>query len=91
MRKIEQQMNAAIAKRINWQASNTKVEHEHFGALVLLHGNLIAIVSRETGRAEVVLETLRRWDTPTTKSRLRALGVNVYTRKGQTYVNGQPI
>ena len=90
MRKIEQQMNAAIARRINWQAANTKVEQENLGALVLLHGNLIAIVKHD-GETVVVLDTLRKWDTPTTKSRLRALGVDVYTKRGQTYVNGQPI
>ena len=90
MRKIEKQMNAAIRHGINWTSSNTKVEHEHIGALVLLHGNLIAIV-KQTGEAVVVLETLRQWDTPTTKSRLRALGVDVYTKRGQTYVNGAAI
>ena len=39
------------------------------------------------GTAMVKAKALKRWPTVTTKSRLRALGVNVYTRKGITYVN----
>ena len=91
MRKIEQQMNAAIANRRSATIGNTSVNVGTNNAAVLLHGNLIAIVNLDTREATVEISTLCRWDTPTTKSRLRALGVNVYTRKGQTYVNGQPI
>lgn len=90
MRKIEQQMNAAIRAGKDWTGGNTKVIQESMGAIVLLHGNLIAIV-KQTGETVTVLETLRQWNTPTTKSRLRALGVNVQTRKGRTYVDGQEI
>lgn len=91
MRKIEQQMNAAIANRRSATIGNTSVNVGITTAAVLLHGNLIAIVNMNTGEATVEIATLRRWDTPTTKSRLRALGVDVYTRKGQTYVNGAAI
>jgi hypothetical protein len=35
--------------------------------------------------------TLSRWSTNTTKSRLRALGANVTTRKGVTYLNNVAI
>ena len=91
MRKIEKQMNAAIRNRITWHSGNTAVNPGITTAAVLLHGNLIAIVNMNTGEATVEIATLRRWDTPTTKSRLRALGVDVYTKRGQTYVNGEAI
>ena len=44
MRKIEQQMNAAIAAGKNWSNSNTTVTMEGEVAEVRLHGNLIAKV-----------------------------------------------
>ena len=92
MRKIEQQMNQAVnniqhnqgAK--GWSNSNTIVVNAGDRAKVFLHGNHIADVFN-TGLLVVNIETLARWSTPTTKSRLRALGVNVCTRKGVTYLN----
>lgn len=35
--------------------------------------------------------TLEQWPSNTTKSRLRALGCNVYTKKGVTYLNDESI
>lgn len=68
---------------------------------VFLHGNHIAtywhgdtakgIDTTGAGNAEVNVRTLQRWPSPTTKSRLRALGVSVYTRKGVTYLNDKAI
>ena len=58
-------------------------------ALVYLHGNHIATVTQ--GSVRVNIDTLRKYPTVTTKSRLRALGVNVCTKKGITYLYGEAI
>ena len=43
MRKIEAQMNAAIAGRRNWAKDNTRVEvNKHGDTFVYLHGHNIA-------------------------------------------------
>ncbi len=88
MRKIEQQMRAAAVQGFNWASGNTTVTVRGSNGLaeVFLHGHLIAYV-RE-GKAVPNLTTLREWPTNTTKSRLRALGINVSTCKGITYVDG---
>lgn len=87
MRKIEQQMMTAIMNRKSWQGGNTTVSiRDENSVSVFLHGNHIADVW-SLGFISVNQETLRQWSTPTTKSRLRALGANVATRKGVTYLN----
>lgn len=92
MRKIEQQMLNAISIIRNnenargWSNGNTIVTNAGDRAKVFLHGNHIADVFN-TGLLEVNKQTLARWQTPTTKSRLRALGANVATRKGVTYLD----
>ena len=91
MRKIEQQMLHAISTRKSWQGGNTTVSiRDDNSVSVFLHGNHIADVWA-LGFISVNQETLRQWSTPTTKSRLRALGVNVATRKGVTYLNNEPV
>lgn len=93
MRKIESQMIQAIRGRKNFRCGNTTVRIAVDGtmAAVYLHGNNIASVDFPTGFLCVNKETLARWPSPTTKSRLRALGANVTTRKGVTYLNDQPV
>ena len=94
MRKIEQQMIFAILNRKSWQSGNTVVTKGVDDNLAIyLHGNHIAtIVKSGLGvTLEVNKETLARWSTPTTKSRLRALGANVTTRKGVTYLDNVAI
>jgi hypothetical protein len=92
MRKIEQQMVSAITNiqhnsaSKGWSNGNTIVTNAGDRAKVFLHGNHIADVFN-TGVLDVNTNTLARWPTPTTKSRLRALGANVATRKGVTYLN----
>ena len=70
MRKIEQQMCAAVQKNINWQSGNTSVHfNEESGvSVVRLHGNKIAEVS-DTDMT--IFDG--GWQTNTTKSRLNAL------------------
>ena len=70
MRKIESQMNAAIAKGIDWQSGNTSV---HFNseegiAIVRLYGNKIA----EIGEGFIQLWS-QGYETTTTKSRMNAI------------------
>ena len=70
MRKIEQQMNAALANSKNWQSGNTSVHYneENNTSVVRLHGNKIAVLGDD------FLEIFDGgWQTNTTKSRLNAI------------------
>jgi len=87
MRKIEQQMVNAVHARKGWSLDNTSVQTVGSISAVYLHGNHIADYSHELHKLTVNTNTLKRWSTPTTKSRLRALGANVATRKGVTYLD----
>ena len=81
-------MLSAISTRKSWQGGNTTVSNiDDVNSAVYLHGNHIADVNSRNGLVMVNTYTLRQWATPTTKSRLRALGANVSTRKGVTYLN----
>jgi hypothetical protein len=91
MRKIEKQMLDAIINRKSWQSGNTTVSPRNDSSMsVYLHGNHIADVWA-LGFISVNQDTLKQWSTPTTKSRLRALGANVATRKGVTYLDNVAI
>ena len=87
MRKIENDMNTAIARRINWKFDNTSVVRGESLSSVFLHGNHIAVV-HDNGEVDVNEATLSRWPTNTTVSRLRALGVNLTRQRGRMYLNG---
>jgi hypothetical protein len=92
MRKIEQQMLSAIDRGVDFSSANTSVvKIDDVNSAIYLHGNHIADVNSRTGFLMVNVDTLKRWSTPTTKSRLRALGANVSTRKGITYLNNVAI
>ena len=88
MRLIEKEMLNAINNGYNWSKDNTQVVHINGIAQVYLHGNNIASIY---GDVEPNKATLRKWPTPTTKSRLRALGINVYTKNYVTYIDGEAI
>ena len=87
MRKIEKLMCEAIGKRTSWGMDNTRVEYQcelnepmHARmeqAKVYLWGNHIGTYSYDNVTFYVNFETLRKWPTRTTKSRLRALGASV--------------
>ena len=70
MRKIEQQMNDAVANNKNWQSANTSVHYneENGVSIVRLHGNKIAEVS-DTDMT--IFDG--GYQSVTTKSRLNAL------------------
>jgi len=97
MRKIEMQMLNAINECKPFNSSNTTVLiHASYPASsktieVLLHGNSIALISGEDNFLTVNQKTLSLYPTNTTKSRLRALGANVYTKNHKTYLNDQVI
>tara|TARA_A100001391_G_C4887036_1_gene229773 strand:- start:152 stop:466 length:315 start_codon:yes stop_codon:yes gene_type:complete len=104
MRKIESEMIAAIRTGKTFWKGNTEVRAVHvlgeteaddFEVMnIYLHGNEIASVFHAGTPDEfttVDLGTLRRWPTRTTMSRLRALGVDVCTRKGEVLLNGEAI
>ena len=89
MRKIEQQMVNAIQAGKSWQSGNTQVVTVRGASGVYLFGQHIATV--EDGDVRVNPVSLAQYPTVTTKSRLRALGVNVSTRQGVTYLDGKAI
>ena len=99
MRKIEQQMIKAIKSKQSKSMGNTTVTYEcgspYYGltelAKVYLHGHHIATYTFHDDTMTANPATLARWPTSTTKSRLRALGVNVYTKNWVTYLNGKAV
>tara|TARA_R100001086_G_scaffold142360_1_gene74798 strand:- start:215 stop:493 length:279 start_codon:yes stop_codon:yes gene_type:complete len=91
MRKIEERMLQAIRSGNRFSEGNTRVVPTETGRAVYLYGHHIATFNELSGKIDVNLETLKAWPTVTTKSRLRALGVNVSTRKGVTYLDGKAI
>lgn len=95
MRKIEKQMRNAINSYKPMKGRNTAVRIDYEAdtprAHVYLHRNHIATYWYRTGVVEVNIYNLSQFPTVTTKSRLRALGVNVYTRNHVTYLDGKPV
>jgi len=92
MRTIEKEMLLAVFNQKYWKNSNTSVSKiDDVNVAVYLHGNHIADVNSRTGLVMVNKNTLRRWPSTTTKSRLRALGVNVYTKNDQIYLDGEAL
>ena len=72
MRKIEQQMNRAIANRTDWSSSNTRVEFNDSTncSSVFLHGHNIATFDHNVKAVKI---SSCGWQTVTTKSRLNAI------------------
>ena len=91
MRKIEQDMWNAINGMYDTDLGNTSVTHTGNQADVHLHGYHIAAINTTTGELVVNTTTLAKWPTNTTKSRLRALGADVGTKKGITYLDGEEV
>jgi hypothetical protein len=98
MRVIEKEMLKAIKHGRDWAKDNTRVEvaasYRSYWVDVYLHGNHIAEVVCRMGCDDVVkpnVATLLDYPTRTTMSRLRALGVDVCTRKGEVLLAGKPI
>jgi hypothetical protein len=94
MRQIEKEMLRAIGERTNWRKDNTEVcvakVNDRRIMSIYLHGNHIADI-RVNGSVETNLDTLADWPTPTTKSRLRALGVNLTQKAGVISIDGEAV
>jgi len=98
MRQIETDMMEAIKHGRDWSKDNTRTAVEagyrSYFVDVYLHGNHIAEVICRMGCDDIVkpnINTLLDYPTRTTMSRLRALGVDVCTRKGEVMLDGKPI
>lgn len=92
MRKIEQQMMAAIADNHVWAAGNTAVRRDADNPntmVVSLNGNHIASIKIAGGcilGCWINLWTLAEYPTVATLSRLRAMGIRVRKAKGQVII-----
>ena len=92
MRKIEQQMNRAIANSTAWSLSNTRVEFNDSTncSSVFLHGHNIATVDHSTNAVKI---SSCGWQTVTTKSRLNAIlsevkyGCSVFQKQFDWYLS----
>ncbi len=97
MRLIEKEMLEAIEAGRDWSKDNTRVAANVLDGVkytkVFLHNHKIASTAVWEGAliVETCKDTLREWPTRTTMSRLRALGVDVCTRKGEVLLNGEAI
>ena len=97
MRKIEQQMLQAIKAGRNWQSGNTAVVWASAGPLaptfarVYLYGSHIASCSVGGKTAMEVRDVVQNWPTATTRSRLRALGINASIRNGKMFIDGKEV
>ena len=93
MRLIEEQMNQAINSKSTWSKDNTEVIYfaNSDVSMVFLHGHKIAVFDHYNDEIIADINTLSSWPTRTTKSRLRSLGIDIYTRKGITYLNGREV
>lgn len=87
MRKIEEMMLNSIRNGKSFNLGNTSVVfRDNNDFFVTLHGNVI-FVKNEKG----TVFSLCGWNTPTTKSRLRALGVGVKSKNGSVLYNNEII
>jgi len=101
MRKIEKQMIQAIRAKRNWKSGNTEVVqvrdylHGINYADIYLHGNHIATATPDTWdtypHAKPNRDTFRYWPTATTRSRLRALGVNASIKNYCAVLDGMAL
>ena len=90
MSRIEEEMVDAIKSHNSFSKGHTTVHIDANTAHVFLHGNHIASVVNH-GKVMVNLHTLKEYSTNTTKSRLRALGVDICTKQGVIFINGKEI
>lgn len=85
---IEIKARDAFFSGYDFKLSNTEVFVSSNIVYYSLHGNIIAKRDLKSGLSKF---TLCGWNTNTTKSRLRSLGVNLTTKKGVVYVDNKEI
>lgn len=88
MRKIEESMVAAVKANRNYTSANTSVLVQDDSVHVSLYDNTIYKRNINTGAVQFCLAT---YDTATTRSRLRALGIGVYRKNKVPHYNDTPI
>lgn len=97
MKKIESEMLNAWNENRAWTGGNTTVSVEWDPTInepmvrVILFGNVIAKKWVGANGSEWKGWTLAGWNTPTTRSRLNALGVPVRRVKGKTMAWGRVV
>ena len=92
MRQIEKDMRTAVARGTGtWEQANTIVHHAGPIVEVFLHGNLIARRDTADAHAPGWQFNLCGWNTPTTRSRINALGANVRTTAGKPHIDGRAV
>ena len=96
MRTIESKMIQAIRQKQPFGQGNTTVtQTSDYRAHVYLHGNHIAYIYYGDVADDFIatpnVQTLRQWATSTTKSRLRALGIDVCQRRNRLYIGDEHI
>ena len=86
MRKIEKQMIAAIDENKTFGSDNTLVKNvgQNHASVYLHHQHIADVIN---GTVLVNVATLRNYPTNTTKSRLRALGAHLVSKKGQLFLD----
>ena len=91
MRLIESNMLNAVHNKANWSKDNTEVTYvtEVNSSAIYLHGHRIATYVHYTGTMVPNANTFSQWPTATTRSRLRALGINASVKSGQAMINGE--
>lgn len=95
MRQIEERMVNAVNNYRNFSCSNTVVNvSKENGCTVIrvyLHNNCIFEKAQNLDGLFVRSFTLAGWNTNVTRSRLRALGVDVYQKNYTPMYNGKEI
>lgn len=86
MRKTEERMLNALRESKSVSLANTYVSVNGEEKAIYLHNNKIALFT--CGKLYV---SLCGWNTTTTRSRLRALGVNITTKQGVPYIGGKSV
>ena len=94
MRKLEKQMNRALANKTNWAGSNTTVSYSNQTncSSVYLHGHNIATLDHTTNALRL---SSCGYETVTTKSRLNAIleevkyGCRVFQKQFEWFISYQ--
>lgn len=87
MRKITQNSVNAFLAGQRYSEGNTVVSPSNNQIYLYLHGNIIAVKEKSTGKIKI---SNCGWFTNTTKERLNALpNVSIKQVKGKWYLNGQ--
>ena len=87
MKKITEQAANAFHNSRDFRSGNTQVNRRIGGVELTLHSNIIA---KNIGEGLHI--NLCGWNTNTTRERLNGLeGVRLHTRKGQAFLNDNPI